>query len=84
MCLNVGRRPLLTNLRTGLIDPDTPDSVKTKTSADGKEWQLVVSRVVHGTTVMLTASSRTNSIRMDGRFTTVMTRSTRPWISGTA
>ncbi|KAI5301112.1 hypothetical protein KEM55_002389 [Ascosphaera atra] len=35
--------PNLKNVRTGLIDPDTPDDVKTKKSADGKEWHLVFS-----------------------------------------
>ncbi|RHZ45797.1 SKN1/KRE6 family beta-glucan synthesis-associated protein, partial [Aspergillus thermomutatus] len=43
LCLDVGERPLLSNIRRGLIDPDTPDSAKTKTSADGKEWKLVFS-----------------------------------------
>lgn len=43
LCLDVGERPILSNLRTGLIDPDTPESVKTKKSVDGKEWKLVVS-----------------------------------------
>jgi hypothetical protein len=42
LCLDVGDRPLLSNIRTGLIDPDTPASKHTKTSADGKEWKLVV------------------------------------------
>ena len=39
----MGKVPLLSNLRTGLIDPDTPDSVKTKTSYDGSTWDLVFS-----------------------------------------
>jgi hypothetical protein len=43
LCLEVGDRPLLSNIRRGLIDPDTPDSAKTKIAADGKEWTLVVS-----------------------------------------
>ncbi|KAL2788922.1 beta-1,6 glucan synthetase [Aspergillus keveii] len=43
LCLDVGDRPLLSNIRTGLIDPDTPASKLTKTSADGKEWKLVFS-----------------------------------------
>jgi len=34
--------PLLKNVRTSLIDEDTPDSVKTKTSNDGKKLTLVV------------------------------------------
>ncbi|KAF4210623.1 hypothetical protein CNMCM8980_005758 [Aspergillus fumigatiaffinis] len=43
LCLEVGERPLLSNMRRGLIDPDTPDSAKTKKAADGKEWTLVFS-----------------------------------------
>ncbi|PLB47889.1 putative beta-1,6 glucan synthetase [Aspergillus steynii IBT 23096] len=43
LCLDVGERPVLSNLRKGLIDPDTPESAKTKTSVDGKEWKLVFS-----------------------------------------
>lgn len=35
--------PLLKNQRVGLIDPDTPDSVKTKTSHDGTKLNLVFS-----------------------------------------
>jgi beta-glucanase (GH16 family) len=35
--------PLLKNMRTGLIDPDTPESVKTKTSKDGTKLELVFS-----------------------------------------
>ena len=31
-------------MRTGLIDPDTPESAMTKKTVDGKEWQLVVSQ----------------------------------------
>lgn len=42
-CLNVGKIPLLKNVRTSLIDPDTPDSVKSKKSYDGSTWELVVS-----------------------------------------
>lgn len=43
LCLDVGERSTLKNVRTGLIDPDTPASAMTKKSADGKEWKLVVS-----------------------------------------
>ncbi|OOF99617.1 glycoside hydrolase family 16 protein [Aspergillus carbonarius ITEM 5010] len=43
LCIDVGDRQGLTKLRTGLIDPDTPESAMTKKSADGKEWQLVFS-----------------------------------------
>lgn len=45
-CLDVGKRPLLKNIRHGLIDPDTPDDVKNIKSADGKEWKLVVGSCV--------------------------------------
>ena len=30
------------NIRTGLVDPDTPESAMTKKSADGKTLKLVV------------------------------------------
>lgn len=43
LCLDVGPRPLLKNIRTGLIDPDTPESAKTKVAVDGKTWNLVFS-----------------------------------------
>ncbi|RDW90445.1 SKN1/KRE6 family beta-glucan synthesis-associated protein [Aspergillus mulundensis] len=43
LCLDVGDRPLLSNIRRGLIDPDTPESAHSKMSADGKEWKLVFS-----------------------------------------
>ena len=43
MCLNAKDIPLLENIRTGLIDPDTPESAMKITSAEGKEWELVVS-----------------------------------------
>ncbi|CRG89002.1 Beta-glucan synthesis-associated protein SKN1 [Talaromyces islandicus] len=42
MCLD-NNRPLLKNVRTGLIDPTTPKSAMSKTSADGTEWKLVFS-----------------------------------------
>jgi len=42
LCLDVGPRPLLANLRHGLIDPDTPQEAMTKKNIDGKEWKLVV------------------------------------------
>lgn len=34
---------LLKNIRTGLVDPDTPDSAKTKTAPDGTKLKLVFS-----------------------------------------
>ncbi|KAK4507031.1 hypothetical protein PRZ48_000765 [Zasmidium cellare] len=36
-------QPLLKNLRKGLVDPDTPDSVKTRTGDNGNKQQLVFS-----------------------------------------
>lgn len=35
--------PLLTNLRSGLIDPDTPSSAMSRISADGSKQVLVFS-----------------------------------------
>jgi hypothetical protein len=43
LCLDVGDRPLLNNIRHGLIDPDTPKEALTKMSSEGKELKLVVS-----------------------------------------
>ena len=39
----MGNIPLLTNIRHGLIDPDTPQSAMTKQNADGSTWNLVFS-----------------------------------------
>ena len=41
-CINI-KQPLLTKVRAGLIDKDTPKSAYTKTSVDGSQMQLVVS-----------------------------------------
>lgn len=41
--VNNKRYPLLENIRTGLIDPDTPDSVKTRAGEFGDEYVLVFS-----------------------------------------
>lgn len=43
LCLDVGPRPLLNNIRRGLIDPDTPEDAMWKKNVDGKDWKLVVS-----------------------------------------
>ena len=43
-CLpGVGKVPLLKNIRTGLIDPETPQSAMTTTAVDGTELKLVFS-----------------------------------------
>ncbi|KAI9718197.1 MAG: hypothetical protein M1812_004187 [Candelaria pacifica] len=42
-CIDVGKIPLLKNIRTSLIDPTTPKSAMTKTAADGKKLNLVFS-----------------------------------------
>ena len=42
-CINVGKIPLLKNIRHTLIDPDTPSSAKTKKSRDGSTLHLVYS-----------------------------------------
>ncbi|KAH0848729.1 Beta-glucan synthesis-associated protein KRE6 [Fonsecaea pedrosoi] len=42
-CIGSGKVPLLKNIRTSLIDPDTPDSVKTKKDYHGNTWNLVFS-----------------------------------------
>ncbi|RMZ76814.1 hypothetical protein DV738_g4668, partial [Chaetothyriales sp. CBS 135597] len=43
LCLDNGKVPLLKNVRTSLIDPDTPSSAKTKTDFHGNTWNLVFS-----------------------------------------
>ena len=42
-CIDVGKVPLLKNIRTGLIDPDTPQSAMSKKSPDGTKLKLVFS-----------------------------------------
>jgi len=42
-CLNVGKVPLLQNVRSGMIDPDTPKSAYTKKDYHGNTWKLVFS-----------------------------------------
>jgi hypothetical protein len=42
LCLS-DKVALLQNQRVGLVDPDTPDSAKTKTAADGTKMNLVLS-----------------------------------------
>lgn len=42
-CIDVGKIPLLKNIRTSLIDKDTPASAHTKTAPDGSKLQLVFS-----------------------------------------
>lgn len=43
LCIDIGPIDLLKNVRHSLIDPDTPESAKTRKSASGKEYKLVVS-----------------------------------------
>jgi len=44
-CIGSGKAPLFKNIRTSLIDPDTPQSVRTKKAADGSTLKLVVCRL---------------------------------------
>lgn len=44
-CLS-DKMPLLKNVRTGLIDPDTPKTAYSKTSNDGEKLTLVVSGII--------------------------------------
>lgn len=41
-CIDVGPIPLLKGVRSGLIDEDTPDDVRTRKTAKGKTQKLVV------------------------------------------
>ncbi|KAL8797148.1 MAG: hypothetical protein Q9195_000615 [Heterodermia aff. obscurata] len=42
-CIGDGKAPLLKNMRTNLIDPDTPKAAHTKKVADGTTWNLAFS-----------------------------------------
>lgn len=42
-CIDVGKVPLLKNIRMSLIDPDTPKSAMTKKAPDGSNLKLVFS-----------------------------------------
>jgi beta-glucan synthesis-associated protein KRE6 len=43
LCLNNGKVPLLKNVRTSLIDPDTPTSLHSKKDFHGNTWKLAFS-----------------------------------------
>ena len=62
---------LLKNVRTGLIDPATPDSVKTRKSVNGKTLNLVVRRIrfidIGIERIMLTYSKFSDEFETDGR-----------------
>lgn len=82
MCISM-TRPLLKNIRTGLIDPTTPKSAMTKTAADGTEWQLVVSLFC----LLLDPGANggsfpTSSILLEERSTKAMIHFSRVWIYG--
>lgn len=75
---------LLKNQRTGLIDPDTPDSEKTRTSNDGTKLQLVVRLSLGLVLVYINHfSSLMSSTMTDERSLMAMTPSSKAWISGT-
>ena len=42
-CISVGKLALLKNIRTSLVDPDTPSSARSKTAPDGTQLELVFS-----------------------------------------
>ena len=74
---------LLKNQRIGLIDPDTPKSAMSKTSNDGTQLELVVSRMrSSGGTCPDLNSSLMNSIPMDAPSTTETILIFRAWIFG--
>lgn len=87
-CIDIGRIPIFKNIRKGLIDPDTPQSAMTKTSADGKTLKLVVcSKDIIDSVVAFMAeplrSSRTSLTRMAGRFIPTMIHISKQLIFGT-
>lgn len=74
-CIDVGPIPHFKNIRSGLIDPDTPDSVKSRKTHKGKKQVLVVcwfNVLGEKDTSLHTRSSRMNSIPMGERSTTAM------------
>lgn len=76
--------PLLKNVRTGPIDPDTPKSAMTRKSADGVTQKLVVSRTVVTARIPLNFESfPMNSILQAGHSMTATIRTSRLWICGT-
>lgn len=87
MCLSTDNIPHMKNIRLGpnaLIDPDTPDNVKSRTAYNGKKQVLAVStRVALFYYILLTLfSSRTNSQKTAVLFTTTMIHSSRLSIFG--
>ena len=87
-CIDIGKIPIFKNIRTGLIDPDTPQSAMTKTSADGKTLTLVVRAedTVDSVLVYMTESvrsSRTSLTKMAGRSIPTMIHTLKPSTFGT-
>lgn len=83
LCLS-DKVALLSNVRQGLIDPDTPSSAKTKTAADGTKMNLVVgfAAVLFIVFELICGSFLTSSTLMDAHFMTVMIRTFKQWIFG--
>ena len=65
---------LLSNIRYGLIDPDTPKSAMSKTSIDGRQLNLVVRTIIKALigSQAYVSSSPMSSINLVGRSTLEM------------
>ena len=66
-CINVGKIPLLKNMRATLIDPDTPKSALTKKASDGSTLNLVVRQLSHLELYQLTLQQFSDEFNKDGR-----------------
>jgi hypothetical protein len=59
-------------VRTTLVDPDTPDSVKTKTGQDGTKLKLVVSK--DAAVLLVSILSHSVFRRIQQRWTNILRR----------
>src|ERR1700744_4700610 len=84
MCITTEEVPLLRNVRTGLIDPDTPKSAYTKKSHQGQTLNLVVGSNDISCDEAYLLSFLMSSTRTEGRSTRATIRTGRLSTSGTA
>ena len=66
-CINVGKVPLLQNIRTTLVDPDTPKSALTKKASDGSTLNLVVSHLLYTEKYELICAQFSDEFSKNGR-----------------
>jgi hypothetical protein len=84
MCIDVPKVPLLKNVRTGLIDPDTPDHAMNRKAHDGAKQNLVVCALaLFEYTTLIFHSFLTSSTSTGEPSMMATIPSSRPWTSGT-